>query len=326
MALIDTTEELKRHNSSVTVGLQVKSLESFLADAYDKKIIPAIGRAQFNALVNGKADFEAGSNQETLLHLVQKAAVNFAIGFYVAYGSVLLNNSGAQVSTSESMKPASDKKLMALRRQSIADAYTALEQAVEFLEENLGAFTDYANATAHYLNRALFINSSIEFNTISGIRVDAQLYDSLRNHLQGIEDDQIKVVVGEDLFDALKQKVLNGNATDDEKALIKRIQKVLAPLTIAEAIPYKLIRIEEGGIFQLSDTVGGISGNVENKTPANEMAVQAAMVKLCSKGESELESLRKWLNANADKFSDYVVQKSKGEVNVNTAGSGLYYL
>lgn len=326
MALIDTTEELKKHNSSITRGLEVASLQSFLADAYNMKIIPAIGRAQFNALVEGKAGFAAGSNEEALLHLVQKAAANFAVGFYVAYGSVLLNNSGAQVSTSATMRPASDKKLIQLRRQSIADGHTALEMAVEFLEENLVSFPLYRDAAVHHQNRALFINSSTEFNAISTIRVDAQLFESLRNYQRGIEWDQIRSLLGETLFDALKAKVVAGDLTDDEKALLTRIQRALAPLTVAEAIPYKQITIEAGGIFQLSDTVGGISGNVENKNPANESAVQGAMVRLISKGESELESLRRWLNANQAKFSDYVVQKTAGEVNVNTPGNGLYYL
>ena len=162
MALIENREELKNDNSSVTVNLSVDSLQSFLDDAINQHIIPAIGRDTYNLLLS--KDFEALSAEETLLLFVQKAVVNFALAYYSNYGSLQLSDSGAHVTQSDGMRAASDKKIMQLRKESFRAGFAALEYAVEFLEKNLATFVAYSASDEHKENRASFINSSIEFS------------------------------------------------------------------------------------------------------------------------------------------------------------------
>lgn len=374
MALIDSTEEIKRHNSSVTLQLSVESILSFVDDAINKHILPAISAAQFDALISWKAGFTpynelsayttgnkvlyiseatglidfyavsasatAGQTPEThpakwaldtskersVFILVQKACINFAIAYYVSFGSLQLSDSGAHVIQSGENRIASDKKLIQLKRQSLSDGHYALELAQEYLESNLATFTIYAASAAHTRNRNSFINSSAEFNSISAIQIEPILFSSIRNIQKQVQEDQVQAVLGEDLITTLITAIKGGTTTENQQKLILRVQKALIPLTLAEAIPYKLITVDVNGVFQLRDTVGGISGNVETREPADDRMAQLTMNRLVSRGESELESLRKWLYTNAELFSDYTAQGSKGDQDVNTSGSGVYMM
>lgn len=322
MALIDTNTELKRHNSSVTVSLDVASLQSFLDDAINKHIVPAVSREVYDLLL--PKNFAAGSAEETILLLVQKSAVNFAIAYYTDFGAVLLSNSGAQVAKSNNLLPASDKKILQLRRQSMSSGYTSLELAVEFLEKNLTAFTTaYQASEAHAENRSRYINSSLEFNKACPKQIDAQLFSAVKSVQGEVEDREILAVLGEDLADRIRGKILNGGASEIELKLIRKIQKALAPLAMAGAIPYNMITMDASGIYQLSDTVGGISGNVENRAPASEKALQAAMVRLISSGESALQDLRTFLADNAAEFQEDYTPPEDVDM---TTDKGLYLL
>ncbi len=374
MALIDSTEEIKRHNSSVTLQLSVESILSFIDDAINKHIVPAISAEQFDALIAWKAGFTAYSSastyttgnkilyisettglvdfyaasasasagqtpethpskwaidtskQRSVFLLIQKACINFAIAYYVAFGSLQLSDSGAHVVQSGENRIASDKKLIQLKRQSLADGHYALELATEYLESNLATFTVYAASSAHTRNRNSFINSSAEFNTISAIQIEPILFASIRNIQKQVQEDQVQAILGEDLITTLITAIKEGTPSEDQAKLILRVQKALIPLTLAEAIPYKLITVDVNGVFQLRDTVGGISGNVETREPADDRMAQLTMNRLCSKGESELESLRKWLYTNAELFEDYTAQGSKSDQDPNTSGSGVYMM
>src|SRR5690606_36293899 len=124
---------------------------------------------------------EITAKESALLLLLQKAAVNFALGYYVNSGAVNISNAGITVTKSDKRLPASDKKLVALRRDCFESAYGALEKAVDYLESNLADFTEYAGSDEYKANRAYFINNSKDFQS-NGVNIgnSAQLYQVLK--------------------------------------------------------------------------------------------------------------------------------------------------
>ncbi len=266
MALIDTSAEIKRHNSAVSLDLNPTSIKSFLDDAELNHIIPTIGRATFIAILTGKSTVEALSPQEGLLLLVQKAAVNFAIGYYVNSGAVSITDAGIAVVKNNSRLPASDKKLVALRKDCFEAAYNALEKAVDFLETYRNTFETYLNSDERKQNRSLFIVSSTDFQK-SGVNVNnsAQIFSKLKTYINQVELDVIEPNLGTNLYGSLKEKFIANNLTDKENLLLKKLQRPLAYLSMAEAIPYQDVNISPEGYFEISESVGGISGNTENK-------------------------------------------------------------
>lgn len=322
MALIDNMKELKKHNSSLTAGVELANLQSFIDDAINFKIVPAIGYNQLSSLVTNKPTLS--DSQARAIDLIQKSVTGFAIANYTDNGSVEIRNTGISVVRSEKSAPASDKKLMQLRKSNLQSAYNALELLVNYLEENitLPVFADYATSDNHKENRSLFINTSAEFQK-AGVQInnDAQLYQNLRVYQGNAEETYIIPLIGETTANAIYAEILSNTLTVPNKALLKKIHKALVSFTMSEAIPYKAVTIDSTGVFQLSETVGGISGNVENRSTATDRQLSPIMNAFKIRGEQELETMRKFLVDNATDYGytdDYGILNDGSAPNIYT--------
>jgi hypothetical protein len=322
MALIDTIAEAKQHNSALAANMQMTSVQSFLDEAINRHIIPAIGYSQYEELLAAKAAAPT-DKQKRVINLLQKSLTGFMVYYWADQGAVKFSDQGIHVSKSESNLPASDKKIMALKKQNVFSGYNNLELAVSFLEENLNNFPLYKDSNEHQNNRALLINTSSEFQT-SGINIgnDARLYATLRIYQSDIESTYIEPLLGTTIKDALHTAILNGSLGDTYKALLKRVQKAIAFYTIAEAIPYMAITLDPSGIFELSETVGGISGNVENRASASDRKLAVAMNGYLQKAEQQIEVIRKYLKANAADFK-YITPEV---VEINDPNNNVYFI
>jgi len=233
---------------------------------------------------------------------------------------VQISNSGIHVYKGANQLPASDKKIMALKKQNIAAGYNALEMAVSFLEDHLEDFPAYAGSSERSANLALLINTSAEFqNAGVDIRKDARLYQTLRITQRNVEDSLIEPTLGE-IKQALHLGIIAKNLSAVQIELLKKVRKAVAFYTMAEAIPDMAISIDSTGIYELSETVGGISGNVENRSSAGDKRLAIAMSSFYAKAEAQMENIRKYLVAHAGDFA-YAVPE---EVNINQPGSNVY--
>lgn len=139
MAIITTIDQLKAAISAINHDLDINSFSSFLSDARLNNIIPAIGNETY-ALLSGNS---LNANQTAALLLLQKAEANFALSYYVNFGSIQISEQGLHVLQDDKKKIASDKKIEALRKQCMNDGFIALEAAIDFIEANLTDFVAY---------------------------------------------------------------------------------------------------------------------------------------------------------------------------------------
>lgn len=318
MALFDSIEELKKHNSSIAKGLSLGVVQSFIDEAISKHIVETIGKATFSELVESKsAGIDPTSKMSDLLHLTQKACAHLAIANYVPFGSVLLSDSGAHVHSSSNQLPASDAKLSALRKQAMDDGYHALETLVDFLEKHLDEFQTYANSEAHQNNRSLFINSSKEFNESTSVKISAQLFASIRTEIARLERDSIEPILGTVLSSFLRNKIASTDSFSvGESKLMKHVKQAVAPLTLAGVIPYGMINISPTGLWGCS--------SAESSPEIGRL--QQAMMVLNTRGEGELEALRSFLNKNRASFPSYKGKESTGTIKINSTSSAVYLM
>lgn len=317
--------ELKKHNSAISKDLDIESIQTFIDKAINHHLVPAIGQAQFDAIVAAKPDLQPNSKEATLLFALQRTATNFALGYYADFGAVQISDAGISVAKSETRLPASDKKIMALKRQSFAEAYASLELVTLFLEAHLPDFPLYAASEEHRNNRSRFINSSRDFP--QKIRVDAELFETIKSIISQVEDNYILNVLGDDVNEALRERMLNDTLTALDNSLLILIRKAVGSLAIAEAIPYRLVGFDGTGAYVRSETVGGISGNVENKNPADMQRLQVTMNKLAQDGEADLERLRLWLNKHIAEYTGYTTSTMASLTKVNdNPDSSVYFL
>jgi hypothetical protein len=321
--LLANQGELKAALSSLTGDLTTDSIASFLQDADLFFIGPVIGSPLFKVLL---AAATYSVEQATVLRLLQRAAANHAIWQYAASGSVLIGNSGITVVKDANRLPASDKKILQLRRQCRRDAYASLEAAVSYLEqpENAAAFPEYYASSAHRQNRRFFANSSTEFSQGYDLQGNALVFSQLKQVLQTIEENCIEPLLGETLTGQLRAAVLAGNLTDLQQQLLMRILRALGPLAIAEAIPYRLVQLDEDGL--VTETTKGNAENVEVTLEGSMQSTQLFMNRCQARGESELAKLTNWLNKNQSQLPGYQVKDPEALSKINDKNLGVYFL
>ena len=321
MPLINTREEIKKHNSAVGSNIDLVNVQSYLDDAINAHIIPAIGYDQFSELLAVKYN-DPSEKELRAIDLLQKAAVGFMVYNWADQGAVQFTNAGISVAKGANSLPASDKKIIALKKQNIATAYYALELAVSFLFENAVDFPIYAASEERGLNAALLINTSVEFQR-AGVHInnDARFYQVLRITQATVEETYLEPTLGE-IKQALHQGILSSSLSDIQKTLLAKVRKAIAAFTMAEAIPYGAIQMDATGIFESNESIGGVSGNVENRNPASDRRIAAAMNSFLTNAELQMEGIRKFLAVHKDEFF-YVVPE---EVNINTPGSNVFFI
>ena len=300
MTLFDDKKEIKQLNSAFSANFELDSIQSFLDDAVNKHIIPAIGTVTLSELVAAKKT--PSTVQKTLLSLIKKACVDIAFGNYVVFGSVQIQSSGISVLSSTNTRPVSDAKIGQLRKQSLADGYTALEMAVEFLESHIKFFASYEVSDEHRVNRSLFLNSSKEFSKVC-LPINAQLFHVLRSEISRIGRHVIEPVLGEELSSLLHRKITSNTLSTQQGVLVEYIQTALAHLALANTIPYRLVKLDNLGGFQVNDS--------EEISPGVEQKLQVAMMRLNARGETELATLKKWLDKNRLHFKEYQPKPQK---------------
>lgn len=321
MAFITTIDQIKKANSSVTVDLSINSLRSFLADAEDR-FLNIFGTDSF-------AELE-GKTSENAYEKMKSAIVNLALWLYADSGQLLVSDSGMHVSKSPTLLPASDKKIVSFKRGVYRKAWGCFEQCLRYLEAGKLVFPVWHNSDQRKDYFSTFIGYSTVFAQCSSVQVSEDLFQLLRSEIRTVERDSIAPLLGEDIIDDLKTKLLNGTElTAIEQKCISKLQLAIAPLALAGSIPYLLIDISASGIFQVSEAaLSSQSDNIEAKNIPNMRSLQRTMNRLISKGEAELESLRIWMNENQASFSGYELQPiaPMASINEDLSDTGFYFM
>jgi hypothetical protein len=322
MALIDNLLEIKKHDGAIASGIDLVNIQSFIDEGIERHLIPAIGYTQFTQLVAAKLA-STSEKQTRVLDMLQKSAVGFMVYYWADQGAVEFSDKGIHVSKSATMLPASDKKIISLKKQNIFSAYAALELAVSFLSENGNDFPLYKESQEHAANRGLLINTSKEFQA-AGVNInnDARLYQTLRVYQSEMESTYIEPVLGFTIKEALHVGILANSLSDHEKELLKRVRKAVAYYTMADAIPYMAVSMDASGIFELNETVGGISGNVENRTAASDKRLLNAMNGYVIKAEQHIATILKYLDAHKADFN-YITPEV---VNINDSYTNVFFI
>ena len=319
--LVNTTPELKAGVGAVQSDIVFDALASFVDDAEQNHIIPAIGYGLYDAL---REDTGLTDKQTRAKTLLQKAIANFGIHYYVAFGAVQITESGISVLKTDRQLPASDKKTLQLRSQSRADGFKSLENVIIYLEAFPGDFPQYISDAAHLLNRGYYVNTTAEFSAGYNLQGNAELFASLKSVMRRVEENNIDTLLGNTLSTAIRSAILNNSTSTQQKTLIAKIATPVALLTVAEAITYNLVSIEARGL--VTNTLKGNIENVEQSTEGDLSRLQSAFNTLTARGMSEIGKLTKWLNDNAADYPDYVPQDQQARNNINDQPIGVYFL
>jgi len=306
--LIRNIQELKRY-VTVSDQINVDDLQPIMENFAEPKYLADILGTELLALLNEKVNSSEASvtgKLKDVLNLSRNVVAQYTMGYYIPSGRVKLSNNGITVQIDENTRSASAEQVAMLRRQYEYSLNVATETLYAYLEANKddSGLVLWKNSAAYTLLRSNFINSATEFNNYVYINSSRLLFNRLRPLIDEVEKKCIKPVLGTALFDDLKTKVLNGTALSaKEKSAMGFICRAVAKGAIADSIPEIDLQLTPTGIQLKYFTQE--TDKTQTDTPADMTRLMAYKRKLEEDRDSYLDSLFKYIEANASDFTGY---------------------
>lgn len=322
MIWVTTNEQLKAAVSAVTVDLSIDSVGSFLLDA----------ESDFVLLIGSVARDELKAQPDHIATVyIRAAAVNLALAAYASSGAMLISDAGMHVTKSDRNLPASDKKIVAFKRDRYKAGWGYFEKCVAQMEADAVAFPGWKASEERARYMALFVDYSFEFGMYSKVNVSPDLYQRLRPEIRKTELDVISPVLGSAVWTELKARKNGESGGLDGKwqELLEKVLRALGPMAIADALPYQMVEVGKDGVFQLSEeALSSTSDNIEARSVVQQRVMAGLLTRLVSEGEAELERLRKFLNANRATFEGAPEHEiaPMGKINEGLDDSNVYFL
>jgi len=294
-------QQLKSAVGAVDKNFSPFTLKSYIESA-ENEVATVIGMATADKILS----------DANTLPIVRRIVANWALEVYANSGAIRVGDAGIHVEVGQNRSVASDKKILAFKRDCQELGCKALEELINTFEVRSAEFGEWrlSNERKQYFD-TLF-RSSNEFGPFGGVPITASLYRNIKRQIQFVQDDYLQPVLGSVLLDKLiGMSVVALNATDNEKRLQRLAMRVVAPMAIAEALAYRVVELRSDGVYQKSISAAGSNDNVEEQSVAGSRSLNGLAIKLTSEFEANRVKLIKFLVENAADFPTApVTQKS----------------
>jgi hypothetical protein len=325
--LLKTTDELKTYFSNIDRDYNFGSIESFVFDAETDIVIPEISQELYDSLQVKYDDNTLADKAKQAFVLIQRAISHFALYLSADSGSFRISDAGFYVTVGTDTRPVSDKKMIMFRKGRTEAGYKALDQAISFLDNNVNetVFAAYKNSDIKKEAANYFLSNCRDFTRyFSPLRNSSTTYRAMLSAIGQAESDYIMPILGDALFDSLKSKVKQNGLNDDEKVLMQKIQKALANLTIAEAIP--MLSFDFDGKTLSVNNLKAAGESSEETTSLSDQRLSNLMNHCLMNGQADARRLKTWLNTNASKFPGFIAEASNDDFNINDSSSKTFFV
>lgn len=245
------------------------------------------------------------ANNKTLLKLCQGAIANLGYVSYIPKAQVKQSDAGIHIMVTGTEKTAFQWQINELKISYLESGFYYLDEALKFLWTNKATYTDWANSSINSKFNKLFISNVSEFQEIIDIKNSGRMLMRLVPFMEKIEEFHIKHTIGSALYNNIKSRKVAGTLNSEDNAILPTIRRIVANLSMAEALPKLIQDVSADGVSLISYARG--EQNYIEKTPATE----DRLLKLASdyrvEGVKYLKELKTFLNTNASAvaYADY---------------------
>ncbi|SJN51597.1 hypothetical protein FM120_31470 [Sphingobacterium faecium PCAi_F2.5] len=291
--------QIKESVGAADKDLTPTTLRSYI-DNIEAQVISEIGKVTADKIL---AD-------QMALPVMRRVIANWSLELYANSGVLRISDAGLHVAVAEKRLVASDKKILAFKRDCQELGCKALEELINIFEVRTAEFGEWRDSKERKQYFDTLFSCSSEFGPFGGVPISAALYRNIKRQIQFIQDDYLEDILGRVLLDELiGMSVVSLNASAKLKQLQRYAMRVVAPLAVSEAIIYRLVEIGVDGVYQKS--IASSSDNIENQAVAQKLTLDGLRMKLISEGEANRVKLIKFLVENASEFTTAkVTQKS----------------
>lgn len=301
-----------RNYIAISSSMKFEHVEPHIDNAERDFIKPLLGDSLYAELqdfydimpVDNPTEVQIATKE--LLQLVQRSLIHLAYWIGFDFLNVEVSDSGFRRIESDKVKGLYRYQEENLRAYFKTNGFNGLDDALEFIDENIVSFNEFKLSPNWTQLKQAFIPDTKTFDGIYGINNSRLTFLRLKQFMKINEDFEIKKALGETIYNYMKAQMVLDAPEAKAKALLPYIQKPLAYLSVADLMLESGADLSEKGLY-FSQTVSTTNNDTEVK-PADKDRVVALANKNRLIGSTYLEALKRYLVDHADDWPDYSQQ------------------
>lgn len=308
--LFNNIDDLKQYvGGGANVNLELSSISAAMHSALRNHILPWLGQAQWAALL---ADYTPNAaditgmddSLEALLPYVRRPLALLTMYEYGQVGGIMVSESGFHRSETDTRKTAFKYQENAYKRWHLDDGYEAIEEMLNFLEDNEGDYALWAADDAYVANKSLVINTATELRKHYSKYLSRYTFETLRPLIEDVEVFAIKPLLGDDQYDEVKDWIMMKATGLDAKELqlLKLIRRAVANFTIEEGLKRLWVKIEGKNVVEAE---GLEPQTYEKYSSAAGTAMNSIQRHLQEHANIHIQNIKQFLTDNASDFPLY---------------------
>lgn len=314
MALFLNTQDFKNHAPEIHRHYDWNVLSKKIDQITLLRIIPFISQAEFDLLETAYLTSATSAEQKALLVFLQPAIAYYTYLHLLSANRIQLSTMGVQESSSDdgTSNPASYHAIADVKEETAEMAYTFLDQALAYMETQKATFSAWAGSESYTQLKSIFTWTTELFNRYVSAGMSRHTFLSVRAQLIQIQENEIKLQLGETLYNDLLTKFKTDALSAKEKIAVGLLQAWQSPAAMLRAIPFHRLKFRDGSLYIRSELDGP-----ERKNPAALDAIKSIKEQLTRQALLAQNTLIQFLDDNADDFPDWTVSSytlSDGEI------------
>lgn len=308
--LVKTINDIREY-MPVAKSDKIENISPFVQQAERDFIIPYISKTQYdliNAAYNA-APPTLTTAQTDLLKKIQPALVLYAYYLWIPTGQLQISDSGIRIANTAEMKTAFQWQIADLRKSILAQAGSAMEELLVFMEEKKSDYPNWAASSAYTEYKDSFIANAKEFTQHFSLLGNSRInFLAVRSQMKAVEEMQIQAELGDDFYTELKNQHIANTLSANNKKVVSKLKHIIANYTINKALAMLAVTINENGILQLNNT--GNSNAIDNRQPADNAAIKRLELQSLADGDGYLKKLKEFLKTNITDYPTYAASSA----------------
>jgi hypothetical protein len=289
-----------------------------IAIAEKQYISGEIGKAFLDELRLAFTDDDETEFQTAARKILQRCLANFTVALFIPKHKVQIDSQGVRVTDDNDRKDAkpydTNESIKAFER----DGWAALEELLEYLEENQTEFQTWSESPESTLFKRSFIRTCRELENATGLRVSRRLFKKIKPHIARHERSTIISITGIEQSTLFIGQFVSGDYEPGTELAIPEIQSIVGNGALCDALTLLPVEFSEEGI-----TVSGNTSNsnmVRSKTAANDTQLKEMKLQLNLIFEESKGALSKVLHTYVDLFPVFAASPAYSP---DTTGNGF---
>lgn len=264
MSLITTIAELKKY-IAIDGNAKPATMQPYIEQAEQLYILPLLGQAFYDyyhplylAYIN-PPNTALSANNAKLLPYIQRALAYYAQLLAIPHLSGTFGDMGIRQHRGEESDAAPRWLQEKLQFNALKNGDIHADKLLEFLELNASAVAGNYEQWFADMNANTKMSGAIVYGTTVAskhipINNSRRVFLQLKNKIREIESRYVPKLIGKDQYDELVTQLQTGGMPADNKALVEKLEPVIAKRALYMQLPFMRVQINENGLFVYSGT------------------------------------------------------------------------